>query len=139
MGSETLVHYAVNDGGDAVDGSIVSDSYHTLHFTQGNSLIGSVDSPVEGVPFAFKSVFVGTGLLNGASVATAGSMERCLKIRQQQNRQIRLEVIADGSVDGKNSLAAKLSPGTAWVTLDKLTERALPTVMRKVIAHAVKN
>ncbi len=36
------------------------------------------------------------------------------------------------------SRLAKLSPGTAWVTLDKLTERALPTVMRKVIAHAVK-
>ena len=35
------------------------------------------------------------------------------------------------------SRLAKLSPGTAWVTLDKLTERALPTVMRKVIAHAV--
>ncbi len=37
------------------------------------------------------------------------------------------------------SRLAKLSPGSAWVTLDKLTERALPTVMRKVIAHAVKN
>jgi A/G-specific adenine glycosylase len=35
------------------------------------------------------------------------------------------------------SRLAKLSPGTAWVTLDKLTERALPTVMRKIIAHAV--
>ncbi len=33
---------------------------------------------------------------------------------------------------------AKLVPGSAWVTLDRLTERALPTVMRKVIAHAVK-
>jgi A/G-specific adenine glycosylase len=36
------------------------------------------------------------------------------------------------------SRLARLSPGAAWVTLDKLTERALPTVMRKVIAHAVK-
>jgi A/G-specific adenine glycosylase len=36
------------------------------------------------------------------------------------------------------SRLAKLSRGTAWVTLDRLTERALPTVMRKVIAHAVK-
>ena len=33
---------------------------------------------------------------------------------------------------------AKLAPGTAWVTVDQMTERALPTVMRKVIAHAVK-
>ena len=31
---------------------------------------------------------------------------------------------------------AKLAPGAAWVTVDKMTERALPTVMRKVIAHA---
>jgi A/G-specific adenine glycosylase len=33
---------------------------------------------------------------------------------------------------------ARLAPGTDWVTVDKMTERALPTVMRKVIAHAVK-
>ena len=34
---------------------------------------------------------------------------------------------------------AILAPGTSWCTLDRMTERALPTVMRKVIAHAVKN
>jgi A/G-specific adenine glycosylase len=33
---------------------------------------------------------------------------------------------------------ARLAPGAAWVTLDRMTERALPTVMRKVIAHAVQ-
>jgi A/G-specific adenine glycosylase len=33
---------------------------------------------------------------------------------------------------------AKLAPGAAWVTVDKMTERALPTIMRKVIDHAVK-
>jgi A/G-specific adenine glycosylase len=33
---------------------------------------------------------------------------------------------------------ARLAPGTDWVTVDKMIERALPTVMRKVIAHAVK-
>ncbi|MBV8190331.1 MAG: A/G-specific adenine glycosylase [Alphaproteobacteria bacterium] len=33
---------------------------------------------------------------------------------------------------------ALLAPGTSWCTLDRMTERALPTVMRKVIAHAVK-
>ncbi|WP_421994157.1 A/G-specific adenine glycosylase [Reyranella sp.] len=31
---------------------------------------------------------------------------------------------------------AELAPGTSWCTIDRLTERALPTVMRKVIAHA---
>ncbi len=36
------------------------------------------------------------------------------------------------------SRLAKLAPGSAWCTLDRMTERALPTVMRKVIAHAVK-
>ena len=34
---------------------------------------------------------------------------------------------------------AKLAPGTSWCTVDRMTERALPTVMRKVIAHAVKS
>jgi A/G-specific adenine glycosylase len=32
----------------------------------------------------------------------------------------------------------KLAPNSAWVEIDRLTERALPTVMRKVISHAVK-
>lgn len=34
---------------------------------------------------------------------------------------------------------AELAPGTTWCELDRLDERALPTVMRKVIAHAVKD
>ncbi|WP_332055009.1 A/G-specific adenine glycosylase [Reyranella sp.] len=34
---------------------------------------------------------------------------------------------------------ARLAPGSAWCTIDRMTERALPTVMRKVIAHAVKS
>jgi A/G-specific adenine glycosylase len=34
---------------------------------------------------------------------------------------------------------ARLAPGTSWCTVDRMTERALPTVMRKVIAHAVKD
>ncbi len=33
---------------------------------------------------------------------------------------------------------AQLAPGTSWCTVDGMTERALPTVMRKVIAHAMK-
>ncbi|WIM12006.1 A/G-specific adenine glycosylase [Enhydrobacter sp.] len=33
---------------------------------------------------------------------------------------------------------ARLAPGSAWCTIDQMTERALPTVMRKVIAHAAK-
>jgi A/G-specific adenine glycosylase len=33
---------------------------------------------------------------------------------------------------------ARLAPGASWCTIDRMTERALPTVMRKVIAHAVK-
>src|SRR5436190_13433200 len=30
---------------------------------------------------------------------------------------------------------AKLAPDAAWVTVDRMTERALPTVMRRIIAH----
>ncbi|CAN5900805.1 A/G-specific adenine glycosylase [soil metagenome] len=35
-------------------------------------------------------------------------------------------------------LAELAAPGSVWCPIDRLTERALPTVMRKVIAHAVK-
>jgi A/G-specific adenine glycosylase len=34
---------------------------------------------------------------------------------------------------------ARLAPGTIWCTVDRMTEQALPTVMRKVIAHAVRS
>ncbi|MFO1084004.1 MAG: A/G-specific adenine glycosylase [Reyranellaceae bacterium] len=33
---------------------------------------------------------------------------------------------------------AGLTPGASWCALDRMPERALPTVMRKVIAHALK-
>jgi len=33
---------------------------------------------------------------------------------------------------------ARLAPGTSWVSLDRLSGRALPTLMRKVIEHATK-
>jgi A/G-specific adenine glycosylase len=33
---------------------------------------------------------------------------------------------------------ARLAPGTSWCTVDRLGDRALPSVMRKVIAHALK-
>ena len=36
------------------------------------------------------------------------------------------------------SRLAKLAPGSDWVTIDQMEQRALPTVMRKIIAHAVK-
>ncbi|HTR84419.1 MAG TPA: A/G-specific adenine glycosylase [Reyranella sp.] len=36
------------------------------------------------------------------------------------------------------SRLAKLAPGSDWVTIDQMEARALPTVMRKIIAHAVK-
>ena len=31
----------------------------------------------------------------------------------------------------------RAAPGSTWCLLDQMTERALPTVMRKVIAHAM--
>jgi len=40
---------------------------------------------------------------------------------------------ATAATDGPAGL-----PGAAWCTIDRMTERALPTVMRKVIAHAFK-
>ena len=33
---------------------------------------------------------------------------------------------------------ARLAPGTTWCTIDGMPDRALPTVMRKVIEHAMK-
>ena len=48
-----------------------------------------------------------------------------------------LELVVAHAVATTGRLA-ELAPGTTWCTLDRLSERALPTVMRKVIAHAVR-
>ncbi|TAJ94769.1 MAG: A/G-specific adenine glycosylase [Reyranella sp.] len=48
-----------------------------------------------------------------------------------------LELTVARAIATTGRLAA-LAPGTSWSALDKLDERALPTVMRKVIEHAVK-
>ena len=48
-----------------------------------------------------------------------------------------LELAVAHAVAATSGLA-KLAPGSAWCTVDQMTERALPTVMRKVIEHAAK-
>ncbi len=48
-----------------------------------------------------------------------------------------LELVVARAVATTGRLA-ELAPGTTWCTLDRMSERALPTVMRKVIAHAVR-
>ena len=48
-----------------------------------------------------------------------------------------LELAVAHAVAATSGLA-KLAPGSAWCTVDQMTDRALPTVMRKVIEHAEK-
>ena len=48
-----------------------------------------------------------------------------------------LELTVARAVARTGTLPA-LASGAAWCTIDRLTERALPTVMRKVIAHALE-
>ena len=49
-----------------------------------------------------------------------------------------LELVVVRAVATTGRLAELAAPGATWCALDRMTERALPTVMRKVIAHAVK-
>ena len=49
-----------------------------------------------------------------------------------------LELTVARAVATTGRLAERAAPGSTWCTLDRMTERALPTVMRKVIAHALK-
>jgi len=48
-----------------------------------------------------------------------------------------LELAVAHAVAATSGLA-RLAPGSAWCTVDQMTERALPTVMRKVIEHAAR-
>ena len=49
-----------------------------------------------------------------------------------------LELAVAHAVAATSGLA-KLAPGSAWCTVDQMAERALPTVMRKVIEHVAKS
>ncbi len=48
-----------------------------------------------------------------------------------------LELAVARAVATTGRLAERAAPGATWCLLDQMTERALPTVMRKVIAHAI--
>ncbi len=50
-----------------------------------------------------------------------------------------LELTIARATSTTGRLAERALPGSVWCPIDALTERALPTVMRKVIAHAVKS
>ncbi|WP_204273990.1 NUDIX domain-containing protein, partial [Stenotrophomonas maltophilia] len=50
-----------------------------------------------------------------------------------------LELTIARATAATGRLAETAMPGAVWCPIDQLTERALPTVMRKVIAHAVKD
>ena len=50
-----------------------------------------------------------------------------------------LELTIARATAATGRLAERAMPGAVWCPIDQLTERALPTVMRKVIAHAVKS
>ncbi|WP_043284153.1 A/G-specific adenine glycosylase [Reyranella massiliensis] len=50
-----------------------------------------------------------------------------------------LELTIARATSTTGRLAERALPGSVWCPIDALTERALPTVMRKVIAHAVRD
>jgi len=49
-----------------------------------------------------------------------------------------LELTVARAVATTGRLAERAAPGSTWCALDEMDARALPTVMRKVIAHAIK-
>src|SRR6185437_8720800 len=83
-----------------------------LQLALGDGAVLGVDALVEGVALALEAVLVGALRLLGAMVAAAGAGEATGQGREQQDRQVGLDVVADGGVHGEHAIGSEAASGT---------------------------
>ncbi len=96
--------------GDGFDAGLVFDGDDALRLALSDDAVLRVDALIEGVALALEPVFIGALGLLGAVVAAAGAGEAAGERRKQQDRQVGLEVVADGGVHGEDAVGAKSTP-----------------------------
>src|ERR1700693_4508507 len=87
---QTSPYYLYDALVDFINGAITVDCDHTRRFTGGNLLVLVEDPAVERGALRFEAVFIASGGRDCALVAAARTLERAIKIRQQQQGQVRL-------------------------------------------------
>jgi len=100
--------YALSDGGD---GGFVRDHDYAVLIASCDLAILFIDSRVELIAFALEAIFVGAGLLDVAIVATTGALERGGEGREEEEGEVRLDVVADGAVEGEDAFGAEVAAG----------------------------
>ena len=100
------------------DTVIAFDCDDTQRLPCSNLVVFGVDAREEGIFFALETAFVDLGI---AGVATACAGEGSVKIRQQKDGQIRLQIAADKSMQIENDFGAKLA-ATALIGLGGIGE-----------------
>lgn len=113
------VDYAQDVFGNSVDGSLFAECNDAAGVSGGDGFVGCVDAPVEVVALRLKSVFVSTGARDAALIATPRTQERGFKRGQQQDGEIRLDVVTNGGVHGEDPVGAEAA-SCALVSLGRV-------------------
>ena len=105
---QARLYYFYNALVDFINAFVTFDCDHTQRLACGDFAILVVDAAIEQLIFALEAilVLVFTGI---ARVAIAGAVERSLEVWQQQQSEVRLEVLAHCGVQLQDDLAAQLA------------------------------
>src|ERR1700683_1051121 len=85
---QTSPYYLYDALVNVINGTVAVDCHHARRFTGGNLLVLVEDPAVERGAFGFEAVFIASRGRNCALVAAARTLERAIKIGQQQQGQV---------------------------------------------------
>src|ERR1700733_6849710 len=100
---DASVYQPADAGLIVINGSVVAFLYNAIGLAGVNLFVLLVDAAIEVVGFALETVLVCALLLDVALVAAAGSEERGFEGRQQEDGEVRLEVVAGGAMHGEDA------------------------------------
>ena len=108
---QASAHYFKDVLVDGCDGGLFGEYRDTVLIASRYLAILFINPRVELIAFALKTIFVGASDLDMALVASAGSAQGGGERGKKQNREVRLNVIADGTVHGEDAVGAEIAAG----------------------------
>jgi hypothetical protein len=109
--AEPLANNGENTSLNLFDGPRLIKQDDAMWLACGNGAVLLVDAAVEVVPLALEAVLVGAVLANVTVVAAASASERGVERWQQQQREIRLHVVAGCAVHLEHALDTEAAAG----------------------------
>ena len=94
-GRNQRTHRRKDPAVDLFNRQISLDGQYAIRFPACNGAVLIEDAAMKVILLALKAIFVRPGLGDCLLVAAAGTGQRALKAGQEQNRQVRLKVVAE--------------------------------------------